>query len=367
MDFLTSVQLELMEIEDIFQHLDKVNEQVTIHEIRFEEVPKELLHRTKLESKDLKSFFEFDHQRLVYQFPHIDQQEKFEGVTFMGHRPLPVKGFFWKTSLSLKMYEFGLLYMLFELKKISPASDLSHLGDRTVFKEEYDLMYDFDTNQYVHVQPKNEEDYEEFNERRQLYAVLLERLEKDNDIYKNNLQEAVNVLGIHTNRTLSDVKVIKKLFQYTKNFMDQNIKHIRSKVFLAQITKDHFLVLKNEMEAIAHQVPMKLKWLEEFEVKNYRSIANYGGFDMELEEKSKLIHQFQLRIVQLFVYRDSKSVHFKTKDGFIGINEDRLFENLSQIEVESSLAIRSETRNKREQEKRELFLEWKRETKRESR
>lgn len=367
MNFLTIEQLENMELDDIFKHLDEIRQHVANHEISFEEVPKDITYRSKIELKDLSDFFVFEHENNRYQFPKIQEQEEFEGVSFLGHEPLPIKGFYWSTSAVEKKYEFGLLYQLFELKKISPASDLKYLGDRTVVKQEYDMYFDFEKGHYIHVKSKNVDDYEEFNRRRLLYSTVLQRLEKKNDQYKQNLEKSVKILGLHTNRTMTDIPSLTRLFSMAKQFIDENMKFLRSKVLLTQITEEHYLTLKKEMETISNQVPMRIQWLKEFQEKGYKSIANYGDFEDKLVEKSRLIFDFQQRVVQLFGYRDVGSVHFKPKDGFIGLNEHRLFENLPQIEVESSLAVHSETRNKREQQKRELFLQWHKEKERESR
>lgn len=359
LEFITIEELEKMELVDLYRYLDELNEKIKPHTIEFNEIPMEFKYRTKIEMTDLKDYFHFDHKNRKYVFPQL--YDDFRGFSFLGHEPLPAKGFFWKVTVTHNTYQFGLLYMLFELKKVGPSSDLRYLGDRTVFKDEYEMFYDFESDMYVHVSKKNKEDIDQFNHRRHLYSLVLEKLENLNNEYKVNLEKAVKVLGLHTNRNMTEVKRLKALFLEAKKFIKENKQYLRAKVILAQITRQHFLKLLQEMERIERQTDTFIEFLEEFEERNFSSIANRGEFSDALEEKSKLIREFRNSIVQLFVYRDTQSTFFKPKDGFFAFNDERLFENLPQIEIESSLAIISETKNRREQIKKELLITWQKE------
>lgn len=350
MNFIGEEEIIHKDLGDLFSYLEEIKSQVLPFELTFEPVSDVLLINDEISMDDLKDVFVFNHGERQYRFPSANEKKKYDGLSFLGHETLPAKGFFWEFETIIEPFPFGIIDVTFSIKRIGLATDLKHIGERNVFKQDYPFYYDFESGVYVQVSLKGNT-APEYLKRKKLYAHLRKRLEDENLIYRSKLEAAAKELGKQGWLTETSIPKVRSLFSNYIGFIADFRKYFLIKLMYAQVDQDHYDRLVKHIDRLVIDANLGLESLETFENRGWERFIQTDIRQDDLLKLGKQLQGVRNEIAQFFFHQDKLKVGYKKMDGYFSYNEERLFENPVQIEVENSRQIHSQTLTTRREEK----------------
>ncbi|MCM3358670.1 hypothetical protein [Psychrobacillus sp. MER TA 171] len=362
MEILTVAELESKPFEELMSYFDAMEKETLDFQLHYVEIDELLLTKGTLPMDDLKVYFDMDHDNRKYTFPIVNEYDSYKKKMFLGHQILPPKGFLWKFNIKTNHLSFGVVDVVFEVVKMGLATDMKHWSDKLVFKQEYPFYYDFDSKEYVQVNPPTKKkdvptvEYLEYQNRKNLHLYFEKRLEKENYVYQLNLEKASKTMGHGRLYTVTEINSVRNLFRKYLEFMENNKRYFKIKVRFNQIDQEHYDKLIEHVGELKRKVEEEKLLLDELEAKGYKEFMTVELHnDSVWRKEMERILETKNSIVKLFRYRDKNDVYFRKTDGYFTHTDKRLFENPVLIEVENCKSIYSETRTGRQIEKTELL------------
>ena len=361
MDFIGEKEIIHKDLGDLFSYLEEIKEQLLPFELTFEPISDVLLINDGISMDDLKDVFVFNHAERQYCFPSANEKKKYDGLSFLGHETLPAKGFFWEFETIVEPFPFGIIDVTFSIKRIGLATDLKHIGEKVVFKQDYPFYYDFEKNVYVQVAKKKKgqmtPELTEYLKRKNLYAHLRKRLEDENLIYRNKLEAAAKEFGKQGWLTEPSIPKVRSLFTDYISFIADIRKYFLIKLMYSQVDQEHYDRLLKHIDRLVSNANWGLQSLETFENRGWERFIQTDIRQDDLLKLGKQLQGVRNEIAQFFFHQDKLKVGYKKMDGYFSYSEDRLFENPVQIEVENSRQIHSQTLTTRREGKQETLIE----------
>lgn len=363
MRFWQPHELQTRPLNELFNYLDELKKQTKQYKLLYKEVDELLLELDEIDFEEhLAKLFESDHEKGEYVFPFAEQQKKYNGEKFLEHDILPAKGFFWRFEIIKKEFPFGLVEVTFQMQKVGLASDMKHWGENRVFKEDYKYYYDYENKRYVHVNMKRDsEEKTTYQERKMLYMHLRLRLEKENQTYLRLLEEAA--IELTEQKFIFERKtenLRKKFFRFIQQ-TNMLKKYLPIKIIFNQIDTEHLKHINIHLDQLLKDAEECLEYLRKYEEKGYNDVLG-DSFSRDITYKdlhesleTKKILETRDKIAEMFRMKNPSAVETRPMDGYFDYDDNRLYENIVQIEIEQARQLHSETRTSRRIEKENLL------------
>lgn len=311
-------------LEDAYQSLILMKDFVIFEK----PVDEKLLISGKIMADDLKEYYEFHPEEHRYGFPYVDQK-KDEEEYFLGIYPVMASvGFFWRIDVEKRIRPYGLLDTVLKIKKITRKdSDNRFEQEQVVYKEEKNFIYDYEKDVYIQINPdkRNNPNTMDYMARDTAYETLMIRLIKEDKNYREKLGLLVRrILDDEQFLTMKTQDEIKRIFEgWISDILE--VKDLFLLKFLFSHTdQENYLLIEKKLGEILDILTL---WTH--------NLSGSGKFKNTDPLYSKLIKDVN-RVLDLFNPRTEKVLKGKEVSmvGFHDYDENRLYENLPQIEME---------------------------------
>ncbi|GEN55510.1 hypothetical protein [Halobacillus faecis] len=331
MNFLSEEEIKTLETDELLSYLEAIRNRTPVFEIEHNEIDDVLFAQEEIKLDDLDPYYSgYRPEGTLFVFPKGDSREsELHDYRFLGKKVVPRRNFFWvvKPRITYKNHAIVEVDVVIEKHTVNQNNRM-YPSVRAVASSSKIFIYDFDENIYKEVDMKSKEKKhrdrkDELLLRKELNLMLEYRLEVLHSEYVKYLSSAAYYMNSVKKSTFSRIREFKDFFIESI----EKLEHIKS-TFLIKYVSDH--VDRENYDVLKTYIEESLEKCEESfeEIKYIDDDLNVR--ETEYSELNQELHDVVFHVKRLFEERKLKS---KSNEGFIKITEDRVFYNLSHIEI----------------------------------